>query len=232
MRSGVPLLLAAIGSLLISAALWIWRAYPLHTGDDRIAFERLADVPLGQMESQEAVDVTVTIPNSAVWRRIKRSWGDPGYIIAVVSPGPRQYLYCLEKLGLRISAALDFEQLNLRTAEYPPYGYSIDCKPAGLQFRAPEGATVQIHVAGDHRRFAHPANLIVEPYWTVGTKDHLVSVAFEEQFHLRGVASFTAVAGAAMLACALWLFARHWGTDGPLRAVASDGAEAPGGGQN
>jgi hypothetical protein len=209
MRSVGPLSLVAFGTLLISAAIWIWRAYPLHAGDARVAFERLADVPLGQIESQGLDDVMVTVPSSAAWRRIRRSWGDPGYIIAVVAPGPKQYLYCLEKLDLRVSVAMGSQQLNLRTAEYPPYGYSVDCKPAGLQFHALEGATVRIRVARGLGGVPRPANLVVEPYWTAGAKDHLAGVALEEQFHLRAVAGFSAVAGAAMLACVLWLFARR-----------------------
>lgn len=209
MRSHVPLSLVAFGTLLIYAAIWIFRAYPLHAGDAAAAFQRLAEVPLDQLESQGLQDVVVTAPSSAVWKRIRRTWGDPGYIIAVVSPGPRQYLFCLEKLDLRISVALDSQQLELRTAEYPPYGYSANCKPVGLQFRAPEGATVRIRVAGGLGQVPRPANLVVEPYWTTGAKDHLVGVAIEEQSHLRAVAAFSAVVGAAMLACGLWLFARR-----------------------
>jgi hypothetical protein len=209
MRRSFQLWLGAFGLLLVSAALWISKSYPLHREDVSIAFARLAEVPLNQVEGQGSVDLTLSTPNNAAWTRIRDSWGDPGYIVAAVSPGSRRDMYCLQKLDLNIRVTIGAHEVSLGTAEYPPYGYSADCKPVGVQFRAPAGAMVRIQVAGQRGRFNCPADLIIEPYWTVGTKDHLVGAALEQQFHLRTVASFLALAGGATLVGALWLFVRR-----------------------
>lgn len=197
--------------LLVPAALywaWLWDADPVRPADEQFAFARLATVPLGQGEGGEAVELTVAIPNSASWRRILRNWGDPGYIIGAVPPGPRRHMYCLKDLGVNVEVAIGNNPATLKTAEYAPYGYSIDCAPAGLQFRAAPGAVVHIHLEVA-RPSPRPEDLIVEPYWTVGTKDHLVGISIQEDLHLRALANALAVAGVIAILIATLLFARR-----------------------
>jgi hypothetical protein len=183
---------------------WIWISNPVRPSDAAGAFQRLATVPLSEAERDNGVEVTATMPNSASWRRIIRNWGDPGYFIGAVAPGTSHYLYCLKNLGVHVEAKIGNQPLELETADVP-YGYSIDCRPAGLLFRAPPGAVVQIHLAVAGRP-GQTADLIVEPHWTVGTKDRLVGIGIEEQLHLRAVATALAIAGIIAISIAAFLF--------------------------
>jgi hypothetical protein len=197
--------------LLAPAAVywtWLWISDPVRPADVRLAFERLATVSLNQAQSEGTLNLTATTPNDASWRRIIRNWGNPGYIIGVVSPGPSHYMYCLKDFDVRVQVRIGDELASLKTAEYAPYGYSVDCTPAGLQFRARPGTAVQIHLEAalhSHR----PVDLIVEPYWTVGTKDRLVGISIQEDLHLRALANASGIAGIIAISFAALLLSRR-----------------------
>jgi hypothetical protein len=202
----------ALGLVLLAPTalywVWIWVSDPVRPADARVAFERLATVPVNQVERQGAVDLTVTIRSDASWIRIIRNWGDPGYIVAAVSPGARHYMYCLQDIEVRVQARIGDKPANVESAEFAPYGYSETCRPAGLKFGAPPGAVVQIHIeATGHSR--QPADLIVEPYWTMGTKDRLVGIYIAEDLHLQALANALGVAGIITISFAALLFLRR-----------------------
>ena len=204
---------AMFGLLLLAPAVWywvwIWIADPVRPSDVYVAFARLAEVSLKQVENDGSSHLTITIPDNSVWRRIRHNWGDPGYIILASPPGQKHQLYCLNDLGLGVDVEENGRPINLETAEYPPYGYSANCKPAGLQFRAPPGATLRINIIAKDR-FTGVANLIIEPYWTANTKDHLVGVSFQADLHIRTVVNTLAVVGLATISLtALLLFLRR-----------------------
>jgi hypothetical protein len=194
-------------ALVAPAALywaWIWISDPVRPADVGVAFQRLLAVPLSRADGDRSVEVTVTTPNDASWRRIIRNWGDPGYFIGAVSPGPRHYMYCLDDLGIHVKVTTGDRPVSLETADVP-YGYSVECRPAGLVFKVPPGTAFKIRmaVAGHPRQ---TADLVVEPYWTVGTKDRLVGIGIEEQLHLSVLASALGAAGTIMIAIAILLF--------------------------
>jgi hypothetical protein len=117
-------------------------------------------------------------------------------------------MYCLKDLGVHVQARIGDQPVILETAEYAPYGYSLDCQPAGLRFRAPQGAVVQIRfesVRHSHRT----ANLVVEPYWTAGTKDRLVGISIQQDLHVRALATMLGVVGLVMIAVAAFLFSHR-----------------------
>jgi len=182
------------------------------------AFKRLATVPLSRATSNQGLEIMATIPNDASWRRIVRNWGDPGYFIGAASPGPRNYLYCLKDLGVHVEAQIGNQPVDLETAD-APYGYSADCRPVGMQFRAPVGAVVRIRLTVTGRSLP-VADLVVEPYWTTGTKDRLVGMAMEEKLHKRTLATGLAVAGIIAMCIAIFLFSHR-----PVRPTGRAGAE-------
>lgn len=195
-------------ALLVPAALywlWIWIADPVRSADTQTAFRRLAEVRLSEAAGDRGVEITVTIPSDASWRRVLRNWGDPSYFIGAVLPRPRTYMYCLEDLGARVEARIGDQPVDLETA-YVPYGYSSDCQPAGLSFQAPLGSVVKIHVTVA-RLPSQAADLVVEPYWTGGTKDRLVGTALEED--LRKIATALGVAGIVTILIAAFLFSHR-----------------------
>jgi hypothetical protein len=186
---------------------WLWISDPVRPADVELAFRRLATVPLRRMTTDRHAEVTVTIPNDASWRRIVRNWGAPGYFIGAVSPGPKRSMYCLTDLGVRVEARIDNQPLNLEVADVP-YGYSINCRPAGMLFRAPPGTAVQIRlvIAGQPLQ---AADLVIEPYWAFGTKDRLVGIGIEQQLHIRTFTTTLGVTGLFVLCLAVYLFSRR-----------------------
>jgi hypothetical protein len=114
-------------------------------------------------------------------------------------------MYCLKDLGVHVQARIGDQPVEIETAEYAPYGYSLDCSPAGLRFRAPQGAVVQIRFESvGHSGLT--ADLVVEPYWTAGTKDRLVGVSIQQDLHASALATVLAVVGLVIIAVAALLF--------------------------
>ncbi|HEY9072633.1 MAG TPA: hypothetical protein VIN67_00750, partial [Desulfobaccales bacterium] len=135
-------------ALLVPGTLywaWIWISDPVRPADTRSAFQALIEVPLSQALGEGGLEITATIPSDASWRRVIRNWGDPGYFIGAVLPGRTDYMYCLNDLGARVEAQVGDRPVDLYTADVP-YGYSTDCRPAGLSFRVDTGSVVKIHV--------------------------------------------------------------------------------------
>jgi hypothetical protein len=205
------LLVGLLGVVLLTPGMlywaWIWFSDPVRPADIRAAFQRLATVPFSQAASDRGVEVAARIPDDASWRRVIRNWGDPGYFIGAVSPGSRHYIYCLKDLAVRVKARIGDQPLSLEPAD-APYGYSFNCSPAGLLFRAPPGAVVQIRIdaAGLPRE---PIDLVVERYWTGGTKDRLVGVYIQEDLHVRFLATVLGIAGIVVISVAAWLFSHR-----------------------
>ena len=197
-------------ALLVPGAwYWFWLVFcdPVRPSDERSAFERLAVVPLGQVQRDKRVEVTVVIPDNASWRRVIRNWGDPGYFIGTVSPGPKQYSYCLSDLGVHTRATSGGRPLVLEPVD-APYGYAINCKHAGVLFRAPPAARVKIEIEGDSRP-EYPVDLVVEPHWTGVTKDHLVGLSILESLHVQTLATALVISGALALTAAAISFKRR-----------------------
>jgi hypothetical protein len=200
-------------ALLLPAALywgWVWIADPVRPADARRAFQRLASVPLSQAVAGLGAEIEVTIPSDASWMRVLRNWGDPGYFIGAEIRGSREFAYCLQDLEARVKARIGDTPLDLEEA-YAPYGFSAGCVMPGFSFRAPPGSVVRIHVTVA-KLPSQPVELIVEPHWSSGTKDHLVGLAIERQFHVREVTIALGVAGIITILIAAYLFAR-----GPAR---------------
>jgi hypothetical protein len=60
--------------------------------------------------------MAVTIPETEQWARIRRAWGDPGFIIAAVSPPQRNRVYCFSNLGLTVWVKRGADQVPLEAA--------------------------------------------------------------------------------------------------------------------
>jgi hypothetical protein len=201
--------LLGVALLFPGARYWVdvWISDPVRPADGPIAFQRLAEIPLSEAVRDRGVEFTVAIPSDAAWRRVIRWWGDPGYFIGIVSPGPKSRVDSLQELGAHAEARIGGQPVPLETA-FAPYGYSTDGRPAGLSFQAPPGAVVRIHVTV--AKLPVPASdLVVEPHWTVGTKDHLVGIAIEKQLHLRALATASVVTGVITILIAAFLFSRR-----------------------
>jgi hypothetical protein len=197
-------------ALLLPAALywgWIWLADPVRPADERRAFQRLASVPLSQAAAGLGAEIEVTIPSDTSWLRVLRNWGDPGYFIGAETNGSRDFAYCLQDLEARVEARIGDTLLDIEKA-YAPYGFSAGCEMPGFSFRAPPGSVVRIHVTVA-KLPSQPVELIVRPHWTHGTKDRLVGLAIEQQFHVCELTIALGVAGIITILIAAYLFAHR-----------------------
>lgn len=144
------------------------------------------------------------IPSGSSWNRIARNWGTPPYIIAAATPEPSRHMYCLNEVVADVRVKVANEPVRVQTARYAPYSYTLECTPAGLQFRAPLGAPVQITFAPKDN-FSPPADLVVLPYWTFGVKDRLVGLSIEHDFHVQTLATVAVLMGLILFSAATFV---------------------------
>jgi hypothetical protein len=166
-------LLCVIGALLVIPQIWSFTKTSLRPGDETIAFTPLYRIGLENLDS--GATFSVTIPNNEAWRRIRRVWTDPGYVIAPVSPDLER-MYCLDTWEIEVQATVDGRPLPTQMANSPPYGFSASCSPVGVKFDATPGSRVEIRIDKRKRGLASPGDLVVTSYWMDGTKDNVLAL--------------------------------------------------------
>jgi hypothetical protein len=198
-------ILLASGLVLIAPITWLGRTATIHPDDEDAVFAQLADVPLESIQTRGEGDVVFTTPSNAHWDRVRKAWGDPGYILAAFSPKDK-VIYCFQRLGLTVDIVADGKPLATTGATEPLYGYSSECRDEGVAFTAPPGTKVEAHLSEVAGNSLPAGNIVVESYWTMDVKDHLVGAVIDEEFRER----FTNLAkvGASLLSASAlaWLF--------------------------
>ena len=168
--NGLPVWAGAIGCLL--SVPWIlWHAGPathLSKNDEAVALRPLLQIPL----DQGPVRATFTVPQSPTWRRIRKVWGEPEFVISEVSR-TAMFALCLPDMPLRIELNDTNGSMIPFHRGRAPYGYSDDCAQSSLRFNAEFGTEVEIRVAGTATEGTSIAKLIVIADW-FGTKDKIV----------------------------------------------------------
>src|ERR1017187_5644307 len=98
----VPLSFAVIGLLVFvpGVALLISTLHGLNSEDEVVALTPVASIPLDQVGKQPLSATNVVIPDTVRWKRIRREWGEPDFIISAVS-SDRRVAFCLADLGLK-----------------------------------------------------------------------------------------------------------------------------------
>jgi hypothetical protein len=179
-RKRVELWLAITGLILVAPGVaWLF-SFRL-TGDDAgTAFTRLARIPLEHLEKTRSAAVIVTVPDNVQWQRVRRAWGDPGYILAAVSPPHRNLVHCFDGLGTEAEVMRGGARIPLEAASAPPYGLSTECQANGLKFLAPPGSELTIRVLATSQQPLPAGELILMSYWNDRTKDRLVGVDLDE----------------------------------------------------
>jgi hypothetical protein len=153
----------------------------LRPDDATIAFTPFYRIGLANLDP--GATFSVTIPNNQAWRRIRRAWGDPGYVIAPVSPD-LETMYCLDTWEVEVRATVDGRPLLTQIANSPPYGFSASCSPVGVKFNATPGSRVEIRIDKRKRGLASSGDLLVTSYWMGGTKDKLVGIALDQELRI------------------------------------------------
>ena len=199
-------ILLTIGLLLLIPEGWYLIRNPIRPNDTSAAFRNLAEVPAWELRQKHIVSVSVTMPDDAVWRRIRRSWGDPAYEIALVSSlNERQY--CFD--GISVSAVERGRQQRLEQAGWM-YGFGSDdsvpqqCQSAGQEFHAAPGSVVDVTLKA--AQVGPGEMIVVRPVWD-NTKDKLVGVGLDEDIRL--ILKWTLVVGLGVMVLSALMFVRE-----------------------
>lgn len=203
-------LLAAVGALILApSALFLHSALnQMQAREIVVALAPLARRPLAELRAGQGIVLKVTVPDTAQWRSIRKSWGEPRYLISAISPDGRR-AYCLPDLGATVSANSSRGAVSL-VSTGPGYAQNCNCEAPGaaqaaLAFHASPGDEVVItaRAAGAH---ALPAGeLVVICAWD-NVKDKLVGAALERELKMPAAAASTA--GVLLIALAAWLHRR------------------------
>jgi hypothetical protein len=175
--------LSAIGGLLVlPGTLWIAGSRARLNDDDvsraftpltRIRLDRIAEKPLS---------VTLVIPNTEGWTRIRQAWGEPEFVFSAIGPTER-FALCLPEIGVRIQLRDSTGKVISLRPHSGPYGYSNKCESSSLRFHAAAGdkLTLEISKTGVGVSTAPTGDLIVVCDW-FNTKDKLVGVGLNKDF--------------------------------------------------
>ena len=192
------LLTLAAGGFLTSK-----RLQDLSQADASAALANLADVQLDRIAAADPLAISLIIPDTPQWVRIRRKWGEPDFLIAALSP-VKSFCYCLAKLPVTITVADIAGQIPRQPAG-PSYAYSADCPTSTLKFEAAPGTKLTVSVAKNGTQPLPPGDLIIVGSWW-NTKDKLVGIALDEE--LRKVANSAIVSGSVLLLAGWFIWRR------------------------
>lgn len=207
LKRKIALVLGLLGLLPLAAGcfLVVTRMRDLSPADGSAALANLARAELDRITSREPLTISLVIPDTPQWARIRRTWGKPDFLIAAVSPA-RSFCYCLPKVPMTITVAGNADQIPRQPAG-PPYGYSDDCPTSTLKFNAAAGTKLTISVAKNGIEPVPPGDLIIVGSWW-NTKDKLVGISLDEE--LRNAATFAIASGSVLILLAAWLIWRRF----------------------
>jgi hypothetical protein len=189
--------------LLIPGVLSVFHAVRLEPGDDLVALTPLASIRLGQIGAEPVVTKLV-VPDTRQWRRIRRAWGDPSFIISAVS-SEKSFAYCLPDLGLSVEASLQGNKISLESSN-PPYGYSSGCERSSLAFRAVSGSDLIVTITKSGDLPSPSGEVIIVSYWA-NTKDKLVGISLERE--LKPIVTATSSLGVVLIVVAAYIHLRR-----------------------
>jgi hypothetical protein len=140
------------------------------------------------------------VPDTAQWARIRKSWGDHGYIaLGVRREGRTDWIVPFSTLDLDLKVTRSGESLSLESATYPPYGYSSSGQgDHGVMFKPRPGDDLVISITARQSAALPVGDLVIEPYWDGYAKDHIVGAMLESD--LRPYVWSMAIFGIALLA--------------------------------
>jgi hypothetical protein len=201
-KRSIALTVGALGLSVLAAGSFLAfiRMRDLSPADANVALANLADVKLDRVAATDSLVISLVIPDTEQWARIRQRWGAPDFFIAAVSP-VKSICYCLTKLPITITLADNADQIPSQPAG-PPYSYSSDCPLSTLKFNAAPGTKLTVSVARNQANPLPPGDLIIVASWR-NTKDKLVGISLDEE--LRTVSTIAILSGSALVLLAALL---------------------------
>ena len=155
-------------------------ASSLSPADAQTVMMPLKVVPLEQIAKDGSIAFDIVVPSETSWKKIRAAWGDPGYLISIVSPD-RRTLTCFDKHELDVRLSDDSGAIHSESANSPLYGYSSECINVGTKFNASPGDRVRLQVTYSGRPPQLRGDLMVTAYWGPEIKDKLVGLSINEE---------------------------------------------------
>jgi hypothetical protein len=177
--------------------------FGLKHGDDFVALTPLANVRLDQIGTVPVV-IKLVIPDKPQWRRIRRAWGEPTFVISAVS-SQKRFAYCLPDLGINVEIGRQESEIPLEFSN-PPYGYSSNCERSSLAFQAVPGSELAVTITKSGDRPIPSGDLIIVSNWP-NTKDKLVGISLDEK--LRPILTATSSVGVVLMVIAVGILVRR-----------------------
>src|SRR5215831_5568653 len=109
MRRFAPLTIGAVGLIVFSISTTLLIRNMLHglTDDDvKAVFKPLINIPLDSIDKRPFQRLRTAVPDTAWWKRVRREWGDPEFVISAAS-SECEYAYCLLGLEMAINVFQD-----------------------------------------------------------------------------------------------------------------------------
>lgn len=175
----LPLWLGAIGILfLVPGTLWVAGSRTrLTDGDARIALQSLNRIHLDGID-RGPISVTLMIPNTTQWTKIRNVWGEPEFVISAVDTAGR-FALCLREMPVRIELIDPAGRVIPLQPDGGPYGYSTACSSSSLRFHSAPGNELTLKLAGTRPGTVPAGDLIVVSDW-FNTKDKLVGLYLDK----------------------------------------------------
>jgi hypothetical protein len=201
----LPLSVGVVGLLLLIPGAFSVPSmvFGLKSGDDLVALTPLASVRLDQIGTAPLI-IKLVIPDTPQWRRIRRVWGEPAFIISAVS-SEKEFAYCLPDLGMTVEVGGHGNKIPLEFSN-PPYSYSTDWERSSLTFQAAPGTELAAKITNAGDRMLPSGDLIIVSYW-FNTKDKLVGISIDRE--LRPILTATSSLGFVLIVIAAWSLLRH-----------------------
>lgn len=169
----LPLWLGVFGTLLlVPRILWVVDSGSRLSDDDaRTALRPLNRIQLDGID-QAPIPVTLMIPNTTQWTKIRSVWGEPGFVISAVDTAGT-FALCLPEMPVRIELIDATGRIIPLQPGGGPYGYSTGCASSSLRLHSAPGNELTLKLAGTRPGTVPAGDLIVVSNW-FNTKDKLV----------------------------------------------------------
>src|SRR5579859_2504498 len=94
----IVMLLAGCAFFIAGAVVTFFCALSPSPADASEAQAPIATVPMPEASADSPLTTQIVIPDTAAWRRIRRSWGEPDFVIVVTASD--RHALCLSSLDL------------------------------------------------------------------------------------------------------------------------------------
>ncbi len=154
------------GLLLVLVAAGNQISTTLKPGDADQAQSQLARVPL------QTQNLKFAEPDSAAWKRLRKAWGRPEYVLTVELARNEQG--CWDDFHIAVQSPVALAPMSERA-----FGHVNECAGRALGLRFQTAANFHITIP-DHENFP-PAELVILPLWPGDEKQRLGEAYIDER---------------------------------------------------